>query len=195
MKIILSLIVATVAWNSLASCAGPDGRANYETPPYQAIQTDGSFEVREYPAIMVASAPMNARQSGQNSAFMDLFGYISGKNEKNLKIPMTTPVFGTMNEEENSMSFVVPAKVVETGVPEASNSQVKIAERAAGRFAAYRYSGRWSRDREEKARAMLVAWMKAQDLSPIGKMEKASYDPPFTLPSLRRNEVLVRIKP
>ena len=85
------------------------------------------------------------------------------------------------------MSFVVPAKGVETGGPEATNSQVRIAERAAGRFAAYRYSGRWSRAREEKARAMLVAWMKAQDLSSIGKIEMASYDPPFTLPSLRRN--------
>ena len=179
---------------SITACAGPTGRAKYETPNYKAVASDGAFEIRDYPSMVLATTPMAAtKRSGQNSAFMNLFRYISGKNANSQKIEMTTPVFSTMKEQDNAMSFVVPAEVVAGGVPQANNPEVVINKRAAGRYAAYQYSGRWSQAREREAREKLASWVQKRGLKLIGEYEKASYDPPFTPPSKRRNEVLIRI--
>jgi len=99
-----------------------------------------------------------------------------------------------MKGETRDMSFVVPEEIVKAGVPESSNPDVKISKRQAGRFAVYRYSGRWTEAREVDAQTKLAAWMKSKGLTVEGGFEKANYDPPFTPPSMRRNEVLVRIK-
>jgi hypothetical protein len=192
--LVLFAIASTGAMSSLMSCAGPLGREKYETPDYEAVLTEGDFGVRDYSAIVTASAPMTAKTSGQNSAFMTLFRFISGENKKGQKIEMTSPVFSTMQPEANSMSFVVPREVAAAGVPQANDENVVIAERAAGRFAVYRYSGRWTRKREAEAQAALVAWMATKQFEPVAGFEKANYDPPFTPPSLRRNEILVRIR-
>lgn len=178
---------------SASSCVGPFGRGNYETPKYQTVVSDGSFEVRDYPEVVVATAPMGEARAKQNSAFRSLFGYISGENERDQKIAMTTPVFGSMKGEARKMSFVVPAEVVAKGVPSAKDPEVKIATRTAGRFAVYRYSGRWTPAKEEDARKKLQAWMQGKKLKSKGEFEKANYDPPFTPPPLRRNEVLIRL--
>lgn len=188
----LHRLIAASFLFSLSSCASAADREKYETPLYQPVVSEGAFEIREYPPVVVASTPMISKR-GQNSAFMTLFGYISGKNAKAQKIEMTTPVFSTMEEEDNAMSFVVPAKVVEGGVPEANSSEVSIRTRSAGRFAVYRYSGRWTQERDREARDKLMAWIKERGLQAEGGFEKASYDPPFTPPSKRRNEVLVRL--
>ena len=188
------LWAGAMALFTVGSCASPLGRGKYETPKYDTVISDGAFEVRDYPEIVVASAPMKAGRSNQNSAFMNLFRYISGDNEKSTKIAMTTPVFGSGEEGERVMSFVVPAGIVAGGVPEAMNDQVTIGKRQAGRFAVYRYSGRWSEDLERKGREKLQAWMNERGLEAVGPFEKANYDPPFTPPPLRRNEVLVRVR-
>ena len=115
-------------------------------------------------------------------------------NETDQKIAMTTPVFSSKEGEKKAMSFVVPADVVAAGVPAATGDQVAVAKRAKGRFAVYRYSGRWTTARETEARAKLMAWVGEQKLSPRGGVETANYNSPFTLPFLRRNEVLVRLQ-
>jgi hypothetical protein len=178
----------------LVSCATAEEKGKYETAKYEAVLTEGAFEIRTYPEIVVASAPMNATRSGSNSAFRSLFRYISGGNEEQKKIAMTTPVFSTKVGEGKSMSFVVPAEVVAAGVPKATDGNVVVATRAKGRFAVYRYSGRWTTARENKARATLLAWIKEKELKTVGATETANYNSPMTLPFLRRNEVLVRLK-
>lgn len=188
-NIFVAVLAASVI--SFSSCAGQPGRAKYETPNYEAVMTDAGFEVRDYPAVMVASVSMKAER---NSAFMKLFGYISGKNEKRQKIEMTTPVFGVLDDGQSAMSFVVPKEVVKSGVPKPDNPNIVVAERPAGRFAVYRYNGRWTPKLEEAAREKLAKWAKKQGLVTIGGYEKANYDPPFTPPSMRRNEVLVRVR-
>ena len=189
----LLIWIGGVTLLAVTSCASAIGRGKYESPDYVTVVSDGSFEVRDYPEVVVVSAPMKSGRGNQNSAFMTLFRYISGDNEKSRKIAMTTPVFGTLTDAERQMSFVVPAEVVKDGVPEALNDQVVISKRKAGRFAVYRYSGRWSEPREQQGREKLQAWMTERGLEAVGSFEKASYDPPFTPPPLRRNEVLVRI--
>jgi len=189
---IASAIGLSLLSTAISSCAGPFGRGGYESAPYTTVKADGAFEIRDYPELVVATVSMPKKDSDQNSAFMTLFRYISGKNEAEQKIAMTTPVFAVTEGEQQGMSFVVPKDVAESGAPKADN--ITITKRPAGRFAVYRYSGRWTKALNTQARQELVKWTKEQKLTPTSPMEKANYDPPFTLPSMRRNEVLVRIK-
>ncbi len=100
----------------LFSCSGPLGRGGYESAPYKTISSDGAFEIREYPEIVVATATMKNGNNNQNSGFMSLFRYISGKNEAEQKIAMTTPVFSKTGGDLQEMSFVLPEKVAKDGV-------------------------------------------------------------------------------
>jgi hypothetical protein len=200
-KITLLTTVALVAiTTSIAVLAGPLSRGRYESVEYKVEQEDGRVEIRNYPEILLVSVAMQSGggSDSKDSSFMRLFRYISGKNESGDKISMTTPVFTTPKASSGNkgevMSFVVPAEVAKKGAPTATDSGVVISKRAAGKFACYRYSGRWTDAREEGAREKLQAWLKSQGLKAIGGFEKANYDSPFTIPALRRNEILVRIK-
>jgi effector-binding domain-containing protein len=195
-KPMILIVVAAIVGSSFASVAGALGRDRYETPKYEVTKKSGSFEVREYPALTVASATMGADTPNKNSAFMNLFRYISGDNEKGQKIEMTSPVFTSPTQKagQSVMSFVVPADVAKAGAPKATDSNIVITKRAAGKFAVYRYTGRWTESREKSAREKLAAWAKSEGMEIIGDFEKANYDPPFVPPFLRRNEALVRIK-
>lgn len=178
---------------SLAASALPLGRGKYESPNYKVVVSDGAFEIRNYDAVTVVSAPMRSGDERRNSAFMKLFGYISGKNENGQKIAMTTPVFSSTGEDESGMSFVVPQEVAKSGAPAANDKAVKVSVRKGGQFAVYRYSGRWSDEKALAAEKKLIEWAAAQQLQTTGKVEVANYDPPYTPPLLRRNEVLVRV--
>ena len=193
MKLLSIISISGLFLGGVALYADQAGRGKYETPDYEVVKNDGAFEVRDYPTITVVSAPMAKVDGNRNSAFMNLFGYISGKNEDAQKISMTSPVISTNVDGKKAMSFVVPADVAKAGAPDANNPDIAITKRQAGRFAVYRYSGRWTTKKEAAARAKLMAWIGEEGLKVTGTVEKANYDPPFTLPAFRRNEVLVRI--
>ena len=188
------LIIGSALLTTLTAYAAPFSRAGYESPDYKTIHSDGKFEIREYPEVVVATARMPSEGKQQNSAFMTLLGYISGENEHAQKIKMTTPVFAPTQGEGEGMSFVIPRDVARAGAPEAHDKNVEIHKRPAGTFAVYRYSGRWSAKKENAAKEKLVAWMKTNGHEGIAPAEKANYDPPYIPPPLRRNEILVRIK-
>ena len=198
MKLFSRLLIIGL-FTSAAAIAGVAelfSRGGYESPSYEVVRADGDFEIRKYPELVVATAPMSTGgKSGSNSAFRKLFNYISGENANQEKIAMTTPVFSTPKGKSGGvMSFVVPAEVAAAGAPKAGDESVKVSKRPAGTFAVYRYSGRWTTEREEKAKGRLQAWLKEEGIKARGTFEKANYDPPFTPGFLRRNEVLVRIR-
>ena len=122
---------------------------------------------------------------------MRLFRYISGANQEEAKIAMTTPVL--IDVTESKMSFVIPKKIAEAGAPNAKQNNVKLETRDAGRFAVYRFRGGWGSARADKARNTLAKWLALEDLSAVGEPQLANYDPPFTPPFLRRNEMMVRL--
>ena len=124
--------------------------------------------------------------------FNQLFGYISGKNEAEEKIAMTTPVF--IDEQEDKMQFILPKKVAEKGAPEAKGIPVEIQTVKGGQFAALRFKGYRSSSAPAKAISELQAWMAKNGLSASGEPVFAYYDPPWTPEALRRNEVLIRLK-
>jgi hypothetical protein len=94
------------AWNTMA-------RAAYESAEYKVVESDGEFEVREYPDLMLVSTTTKLDSQGRDGSFMRLFRYISGANESDKKISMTTPVFMENDKEASAvqMGFMMPKDI------------------------------------------------------------------------------------
>ena len=183
MKFILSVCsLMAVVCLGLAACTSG---SKYETAPFQVIRRDGAFEIREYPALTVAIT----KRAGDDGSFMRLFRFIDGANEPKEKISMTTPVFMTGDE----MSFVMPEKH-RASTPEPTSQQVEIKTLPGRRVAVYRYSGRGTRANELVALRKLNAWLDANKIHHGPDSVVAYYDPPWKLPGLRRNEVMLQVK-
>ncbi|WP_436717378.1 SOUL family heme-binding protein [Roseiconus lacunae] len=171
-------------------------RAGYESAEYKVIESDGSFEVREYPDLMLVATDSKMDSQGRDGSFMRLFQYISGANEAEQKIAMTTPVFmeGESGKSEVSMGFVMPKEVAAKGAPDPKGEGVKLRERKGGRFAVVRFPGKLDSRLAKEKESELREWMKSRGLEGEESAEAAGYDPPFTPAALRRNEILIRLK-
>ena len=188
------VLAGIFAWNTMA-------RAAYESAEYKVVESDGKFEVREYPDLMLVATTTKLDAQGRDGSFMKLFRYISGANESDKKISMTTPVFMENDKEDSAvqMGFVMPKDIAVDGVPAPTGEGVDVRKRIGGRFAVLRFSGQLNVKSAKESEAKLRAWMAtkglvADDSFESSGVETAGYDPPFTPGPLRRNEVLIRLK-
>ena len=171
-------------------------RSAYESAAYSVLESDGSFELREYPDLMLATTKMGTRIQGDDGSFGRLFRYISGGNKEDQKIAMTTPVFMEPESEasDGQMGFVLPEEVAGSTIPQPGNEQVKIHKRAGGKFAVVRFAGRLSKENQTQQTTELESWIGKRGFAIVGQPEIAGYDPPWTPGPLRRNEILIRIE-
>lgn len=178
-------------------------RLAYESAPYSVVERDGPFELRRYPDVPLVSTPMTSSDPSDRDSFMRLFRFISGDNGEKTKISMTTPVFaalpsghdGDPHRERGAgrMSFVVPDAVARAGTPEATDAAVKAETLSSGLYATFRFNGSRNARSVRNARVRLAEWMAGRNLLAVDEPLFAGYDPPFTPPFLRRNEVLIRV--
>lgn len=209
MKYLLAIILSV----SLAGCS-VFSSSKAETAPYNVIETsaDSKIELRQYESLILVSTPMNAE--GRNSAFRELFDYISGENvnqskiamttpvimdddsvtEEGTPIPMTTPVFMDAKGNAGMMSFVMPKDFTLDTTPLPKSKNVKVTELKDYTVAAIIFNGRLKADNIQKHKDILMNWMKVQKLKAIGDYKTAAYNAPFTLPVFRRNEVIIPVE-
>ena len=166
-------------------------RAATETPDYKVIRTDGKIEIRDYPALTVATTPMEG--TNMNGGFGQLFRFITGSTEGKEKIEMTSPVLIDTAKDARTMSFIMPKAAVEKGVPKPAGESVSLGKVDAARFAVLRFPGGRTAENEAKAIAKLKAWLGTQKIDGKGEPVFAYYDPPWTPTFLRRNEVMIRV--
>ena len=117
------------------------------------------------------------------------------------KIAMTAPV--TMAPQAAASApeatqrwrvhFVMPRQYTLATLPKPNNQEVQLEEVPAKWFAVLRYSGLNTNARVQQRNEEALAWVVAQKLTPLGPPQLARYDPPWTLPPFRRNEILVEI--
>jgi hypothetical protein len=176
-----------------------------EEPKYSVVQRYADFEVRDYPAYLVAETTVESDfEDAGSKAFQRLFNYISGQNsggqsiemtapvvQKGQKIAMTAPVIQSGGASSFVVQFVMPAKWTLSTLPKPNDQSVVIREVPAARFAVIRYSGFWSRSRYDARLALLQAAMAREHLKASGAPIWARYDPPFMPWFLRRNEILI----
>jgi hypothetical protein len=122
-----------------------------------------------------------------------LFNYISGDNETNEEIKMTIPVTQMEKKGNMTMQFYLPSKFNKDNIPNPSRSDVEIVNVEGGYYAVIRYSGRASDKNFIKHKEILENELKKDNISIKSPAIKASYNSPFTLPMLRRNEAMFKV--
>lgn len=168
-----------------------------EKPEYVVELSSNGIEVRNYQEYWIAEchvAGVSDLSAAGSRAFGRLFGYISGENSAGQKIAMTSPVQQIPSDSGWNVSFVVPKDVSIGTIPVPSNSTISIRKVEAGRFAVLQYSGTWNDEKFKTKTALLLKAVSVLGLKPIGSVSSAFYNPPFTPPFLRRNEVMVRLE-
>ncbi len=161
----------------------------YEEANYETVKTNKVYEIRKYSDRLA----IETSSSNQDSGFRKLFSYISGNNDINEKIKMTTPVTQIKKNGNMTMQFYLPSKFNKDNTPSPSNSDVKILNIKGGYYAVIRYSGRASDKNFVKYKSILENELKKDEISILSPPIKATYNRPFTLPMLRRNEAMFEI--
>jgi hypothetical protein len=178
-------------------------RGLYEQPAYTVVERlPGGIEVRDYPVRVAAETDDDGNG---RIAFPRLFRYITGNNTTGEKIEMTAPVSqrGEMiamtvpvqsSKTGGTMRFFLPKDVVAKGPPAPLDSNVRIVTVPAERVAVLRFTGFADRDSVEAQNRILLDAVAKAAKSADGKPFLLTYDAPFTIPFLRRNEVAVDLK-
>ena len=109
------------------------------------------------------------------------------------KIAMTAPVMQQEFDGRWKVRFVMPKKYTLETLPKPNSKEVVLVTVPARRFAVIRFSGLTSNENIKKHTEKLKAYILAQNLKPMGGPLFAFYNPPWTLPFLRRNEVMIEI--
>jgi hypothetical protein len=188
----------------LCLVAGPAAAA--EEPPYSVVLHEGSFEIRDYPALALAevTAPGD-RNSAAYSGFRTLAGYIFGGNARRQSIEMTAPVIESRPEGTAGatsppsepqgwvISFVMPRGLSLEALPKPNDKAVSLRQSRPTRFAVVRFSGLAGDDSVAAKTAELEAFLARKGLRPIGPPVIAQYDPPWTLWFMRRNETMIPV--
>jgi hypothetical protein len=157
-----------------------------EEPPYTVLSSlENNVEIREYrPQIWAVTS-----KGSENSAFGILAGYIFGDNDKKEKIGMTAPVV-TTNE---SMAFVMPGRYDLESLPKPLINQIEIDSIGPRTMAVIKFSGFAGPEKDERYFNLLLDTLKKHGIEPEGEAYIMRYNPPWTPPFMRRNEVTIKV--
>ena len=177
--------------------------------PYEVVDRRDGFELRRYPAHLVAEIEVDGSfDEAPSRAFRPLAGFINGANRSRRRIAMTAPV--TQQEagpEKIAMTapvvqqaagrpgsylvqFVMPSHFTAQTLPAPEDARVRTRQIPQQLAAAVRFSGRWTRKEfGERGKALRQAIV-AAGLHPAGPVRYARFNPPWTPWFLRRNEVV-----
>ena len=156
-------------------------------PSYVVLRTlEKAIEIREYDPQIRATSQMGQ----ENRSFGVLSEYIFGNNDRNEQIGMTAPVV----THRNKMSFIMPKRYNLESLPKPLNAQIEIDQVQRSIVAVIRFSGFTSpKKMDEEAEKLLMA-LEGNEIMTKGDPFLMRYNPPWTLPFLRRNEVAVEVK-
>ena len=160
-----------------------------EEASYDVVHKTDIYEVRYYSDRLVAQVT----NKGDNNSFRKLFNYISGENKNSEKIAMTIPVTQTKKDGELFMQFYLPSKFNKETTPIPTNPDLEITTIPEGYFAVIKFSGRSSDKNFEKHNKILKQKLLDDKIQINGFAVRATYNSPFTLPPLRRNEAMFSI--
>jgi hypothetical protein len=193
-----------------------------EEPHYDVLKSQAPFELRHYAPTLIAETVVNGdMDAASNKGFRLIADFIFGNNlaadsQQAAKIAMTAPV--TMEPQSSKIAmtapvtiepqsgntamaeanqwrihFVMPSQYTLANIPKPNNSAVTLRELPRKYFVVYRYSGFNTLARVQEKTNETLAWAKQQSLQVIGTPQLSRYDPPWTLPMFRRNEIMVEV--
>ncbi len=182
-----------------------------EEPAFKAVLHDGNFEIRDYPALVVAEVTVaGGQKKAAIQGFRLLARYIFGANKQRESIAMTAPVAQAPSSDSISLTvpvtqianarnwivrFTMPSAYTFDTLPEPTDPKVQLRRLPAERVAVIRFSGLAQKGKVNAKVTELVANLDAHHLRAIGPVSLAQYNPPWTLWFMRRNEVMIRVGP
>jgi len=184
-----------------------------EEPKFEILEQDGDFQVRQYAPMIIAEVLVDGSLDDASSqGFRLIAAYIFGENTsvqgesekiamtapvtmapRSEKIAMTAPV--TMTEEGNQyrMFFVMPSEYSMDTLPKPNNAKVSLREVPAKKAAVLQFSWFAGEEKVTEKTTLLQQWMEKKGLRATSVAQLARYNPPWTLPFFRRNEIIINI--
>lgn len=182
--------------------------SNVEQAKYEVVTSQGNIEIRLYPPMIVAEATVNGdRKTAINLGFRVIADYIFGNNISKKSVAMTTPVL-QQNSEKIAMTapvlqegqagqwkvhFVMPSSYTMATLPKPIEDTVTLIELPSKRMVVIKFSGIASEASLKNHTTELSNFISASKLIAKSSPIYAFYNPPWTLPFLRRNEVMIEI--
>ncbi len=191
-------------------------------PKHKVLSSDENIEIREYAPILVAQVSVTGeRKNAISAGFRILADYIFGNNSaangesrkismtapvtmqpetkkgsgESQKIAMTAPVSTQQTKDKWRVQFTMPSQYTLQTLPKPNNPNIEIVEVPAQTYGVIKFSGLAGTEKVAAKTKELQSWMQAQNLTITGKPELARYNPPWTLPFLRRNEIMIAYQP
>ena len=201
--------LAAVASGLLLSACSVVGVRTVEEPPYAVVRDVGPVQIRSYGPRLAAEAVVGGDEiDARSKGFQLLAGYIFGGNRSRTTIAMTAPV--AQSSETIAMTapvdqargadgqwhirFYMPAKYTRETLPQPNDPAVHIVDVPAQTVAVLRYSGIPTKSAVQDAGARLLEALDGSAYRPVGAPFAWFYDPPWTIPPLRRNEAVVAVE-
>jgi DNA gyrase inhibitor GyrI len=186
------------------------GCATVPEPAHKVVARIDGYEVREYAGYLVAETTVSGPwKEALNEGFRRLFSYISGNNEGSATVAMTAPVLSREPEkiamtapvlqepgtgDGQVVSFIAPASYTMETIPAPKDSRVRIRQVPPYTAAVLRYGGWTDPETIERKTGELRSLLARDGRTPIPPFLSAQYNPPWTIPPFRRNEIIVRIR-
>ena len=193
-----------------------------EEPHYDVRISQAPFELRHYAPTLIAQTLVDGdMDEASNKGFRLIADFIFGNNlavgsdqaakiamtapvtvePQSSKIAMTAPVTLEPQSHDTSVAgakqwriyFVMPSQYTMASIPKPKNSAVTLHEVPRKYFVVHRYSGFNSMARVQEKTNEALIWAKQQSLKVVGTPQLSRYDPPWTLPMFRRNEIMVEV--
>jgi effector-binding domain-containing protein len=169
--------------------------SNVEQAKYTTVKEEKNIDLREYAPMILAEIEVSGeRKPAIQEGFKKLASYIFGSNSLNQKIAMTAPVMQEKESDKWKIAFVMPSEYTLETLPKPKSEEISLISTPSKKMAAIRFSGLASDEMIKTQREKLEAYMESNNLESIGSPILAFYNPPWTLPFLRRNEVIIEYK-
>lgn len=191
-----------------------------ESPNYNVLNTSDNIEIRQYPPLILATVTTQGeREAAIGDGFRILADYIFGKNttavnglgagttgqtiamtapvqqqEISQSIAMTAPVQQQGAGNTWQISFVMPAQYTLQTLPKPIDARIRIEQTQPKQTIAIRFTGRNTPENIQRHETALLQYIEQNKIETTGLPVYAFYNPPITLPILRRNEIMLDIK-
>ena len=198
-----TFLLGILAMTACSGKEGPNTYNGYEHPSYVVELADGAFEQRLYTEHLVAEVTVEGERSeAANAGFRILANYIFGDNQARQKVAMTVPVVQsekiamtvpvTQSGEGQSwtVAFSMPKAYTLETLPITTDKRIIFRMTAPERVVTLRFSGFSSQSNLAHQKAKLMDYIKAKGLKVVGSPSYAFYNAPWSLPFMRRNEII-----
>lgn len=181
-----------------------------EEPKFTVLEKTPPFELRLYAPMILAEVQVGGDlDEASSQGFRLIAGYIFGQNQlsqkiemtapvaleqQGAKIAMTAPVSIESHSGQSTVSFVMPSEYTLETLPKPLNPKVQIREIPQVKRAVIEFSGFYNSQKVAEKTLELEQWMQSMNLVPVGAPKFARYNPPWTLPFMRRNEIMIDVR-